>query len=188
MRSGAVVILSIGAKHMSQMPLTKYDYMIKALASDRADQSFRIAVLPRRSRRCRSVANAHCANAPNECLAVDAVAITDEVLRRALPAACLRENSPRKLIILCRYWPRGLPIYFSICVGAARGLSWFATDADDHAGRSARERIRPQGDVSLTERHDPQHFGRRHLPVRSPAQRVCVPNPLMSVEGQIETV
>src|SRR4051794_7681502 len=91
MRSGAVVILSVGAKHMSQMPLTKYDYMIKALASDRADQSFRIAVLPRRSRRCRSVANAHRANAPNECLAVDAVAITNEVLRRALPTESLRD-------------------------------------------------------------------------------------------------
>src|SRR3954471_19449469 len=72
-------------------PLTKYDYMIKALASDRADQSFRIAVLPRRSRRCRSVANAHRANAPNECLAVDAVAITNEVLRRALPTESLRD-------------------------------------------------------------------------------------------------
>src|SRR4051794_5064516 len=73
------------------MPLTKYDYMIKALASDRADQSFRIAVLPRRSRLCRSVANAHRANAPNECLAVDAVAITNEVLRRALPTESLRD-------------------------------------------------------------------------------------------------
>ena len=32
--------------------------IIKALELDRADQSFDIPVLPRRSRRCRSVANA----------------------------------------------------------------------------------------------------------------------------------
>src|SRR3954465_11402396 len=91
MRSGAVVILSIGAKHMSQMPLTKYDHMIKTLASDRADQSFRIAVLPRRSRRCRSVADADRANAPRKGLAVDPVAITNEILWRALPPTCLRD-------------------------------------------------------------------------------------------------
>ena len=40
------------------MPLAKHDHMIEALASDRADQSFSVTVLPRRSRRCRSVANA----------------------------------------------------------------------------------------------------------------------------------
>src|SRR3954466_1360487 len=88
---GAVVILLVRAQHMAQMPLAKYEHMIEALASDGADQSFSATVLPRRSRRCRSVANAHRANAPNGCLAVDAVAITNEVLRRALPTECLRD-------------------------------------------------------------------------------------------------
>src|SRR3954454_5496876 len=72
-----------------QMTLSEHDHMIKTLASDRADQTFDIAVLPRRSRRCRSVANAHRSNAARECLAVDAVPVADEILRRALPAACL---------------------------------------------------------------------------------------------------
>src|SRR3954451_19099582 len=71
------------------MTLAEHDHMINALASDGADQSFGTAVLPWRSRRCRSVANAHRANAARKCLAVDPIPITDEVLGRALPTACL---------------------------------------------------------------------------------------------------
>src|SRR6476619_4320479 len=90
---GAVVILLVRAQHMPQLPLAKHDHMIEALASDRADQSFSIAVLPRRSRRCRSVANAHRANAPRKCLAVDAVAIAiaNEVIRHRFPPASLAD-------------------------------------------------------------------------------------------------
>src|SRR6476660_4996781 len=71
--------------------LAKDDHMIEALASDRADPSFGIAVLPRRSRRCRSVANAHRANAARKCLAVDTVAITNEVVRHRFPPAGLAD-------------------------------------------------------------------------------------------------
>jgi hypothetical protein len=67
---------------MPHMALAKYNHMIEALASDGADQSFSITVLPWRSRRCRSVANAHRANAARKRLAVDTVAITNEVVRR----------------------------------------------------------------------------------------------------------
>src|SRR6478736_1560202 len=85
----AVVILLVRAQHMTQMPLAEHDHMVEALASDRADQSFSIAVLPRRSWRCRSVANAHRANAPRKGLTVDTVAITNEVIRHRLPPAGL---------------------------------------------------------------------------------------------------
>src|SRR4029079_7366191 len=88
---GAVVILLVRAQHMPQMPLARHDHMVEALASDGADQSFSIAVLPRRSRRCRSVANAHRANAPRKCLAVDAVAIANEVIWHRLPPAGLAD-------------------------------------------------------------------------------------------------
>ena len=54
----AVVILLVRAQHMPQMPLAEHDHMVEALASDGADQSFSVTVLPRRSWRCRSVANA----------------------------------------------------------------------------------------------------------------------------------
>src|SRR5689334_10956142 len=84
---GAVVTLLVRAQHMPQMPLAKHDHMIEALASDRADQSFSVTVLPRRSRRCRSVANAHRAETTRKCLAVDTVAITNEVIRHRLPPA-----------------------------------------------------------------------------------------------------
>src|SRR6478735_12779632 len=87
----AVVILLVRAQHMPQMLLAKHDHMIEAFASDRADQPFSVTVLPRRSRCCRSVANAHRANAPRKCLAVDTVAITNEVIRHRLPPAGLAD-------------------------------------------------------------------------------------------------
>src|SRR4051812_40576207 len=73
------------------MLLAEDDHMIKALASDRADRSFGIAVLPWRSRRCWSVANAHRSDAARKDLAVDPVPITDEIVWRALPTTCLRD-------------------------------------------------------------------------------------------------
>src|SRR3954454_1755018 len=91
MCSGAVVVLLVRAQQTTQMLLAEDDHMIDALASDRADQSLRMSVLPWRSRRCRSVANAHRPNAARKCLAIDAVSITDEVLRRALPPAGLAD-------------------------------------------------------------------------------------------------
>ena len=85
---GAVVILLVRAQ---QMPLAEHDHMIEAFASDRADQSFSVTVLPRRSRRCRSVANAYRANAARKCLAVNTVAITNEVVRHRFPPAGLAD-------------------------------------------------------------------------------------------------
>src|SRR3954451_13478270 len=86
MRSSDVVVFRIRAEHIAQMSLAEDEDVIKALPADRADQPFGMAVLPRRSRRCRSVANAHGANAPSERLAIDPIAITDKVLRRVLPS------------------------------------------------------------------------------------------------------
>src|SRR6478672_6014003 len=83
MRPRAVVVLLVGTQNMTQMPLANYDHVIEAFSSDRADQSFRIAVLPRRSQRCRSVANAP----SGKCLSVDAVPITNQIGRHCLPAA-----------------------------------------------------------------------------------------------------
>src|SRR5947209_16535820 len=93
MCSGTVVVMRVRAQHVAQMTLSEHDLMIKAFASDRADQSLGIAVLPKRSWRCRSVANAHRSNAALKCLAIDVVPITDEILRSALPATCLRDLS-----------------------------------------------------------------------------------------------
>src|SRR6476620_11442423 len=87
MCAGAVVILLVRAQHIPQMPLAEHDHMIEALASDRADQSFSVTVLPRRSWCCRSVANANRANAARKSLAIDTISITDEVYKHPFPAS-----------------------------------------------------------------------------------------------------
>src|SRR6476659_7752199 len=89
MRPRAVVVLLVGTQNMTQMPLANYDND----SSDRADQSFSVTVLQRRSRRCRSVANAHRAETTRKCLAVDTVAIKNEVIRHRLPPAGLADLS-----------------------------------------------------------------------------------------------
>ena len=48
MRSSDVVVFRIRAEHMAQMSLPEDEDVIKALPSDRADQPFDMAVLPRR--------------------------------------------------------------------------------------------------------------------------------------------
>ena len=65
--------------------------MIKTFASDGANQPFRVSVLPWRARRGRSVTNPDSAKTPFEYLAIDAVAIANEISRRTLPAASLCE-------------------------------------------------------------------------------------------------
>ena len=73
------------------MPLAEDDDMIKAFPSDRADQPFSMSILPWRSRRGWPVTNAHGAKTPGEYLAVDPVAIADDVPRCGFPAAGLGE-------------------------------------------------------------------------------------------------
>src|SRR6476619_445337 len=89
MCSGAVVVVRVRAQHMPQMALAEHDNMIKSLASDRADQSLGMTVLPRRSWRSRSVANAHRSKPTGICLAVNAVPITKQISRRGVPATGL---------------------------------------------------------------------------------------------------
>jgi hypothetical protein len=66
-------------KHMTQMPLAKYDDMIKAVPPDRTDDPFRASCLPRRARRDRPSANAHRRNAPSEDLAVRRIPVANKI-------------------------------------------------------------------------------------------------------------
>ena len=68
------------------------DDMVKTFPPDRANQPFRMAILPWRSRRG-PITNAHGAKPPFEYLAVDTVAIADDVSRHRLPAAGLGKLS-----------------------------------------------------------------------------------------------
>ena len=73
------------------MPLTKYDDMVKAFLSDRADQPLTIAILPWRSRRRWPIPNAHRPKTSDEDVAVDAVPIANEIAWPLLPAVSLRQ-------------------------------------------------------------------------------------------------
>src|SRR6266516_5700437 len=58
-RARLIVIRRIRSKNSPQVRLTKDQHSIQALAAHSADQAFRIAILPRRSRRDWSVADTH---------------------------------------------------------------------------------------------------------------------------------
>lgn len=93
MCSSAIVISQARKQNVGQMPLAQDHNVIKAFASDGADQPFAMSILPGRSRRGRPVADPHGAKTPCEYLAIDAVAITNEIVRRPFPTASLGELS-----------------------------------------------------------------------------------------------
>ena len=72
---------------MAQVSLAKDDDMVKTFPPDRANQPFRMAILPWRSWRGWTVANAHGGEPPGENFAIDRIAIADDVLRGPFPAA-----------------------------------------------------------------------------------------------------
>jgi len=68
-----IIICGIGSKNSLQVRLAEDDHLIQALAAQCADQTFSIAVLPRRLRRDRSIANVRvgsmlCENVPGQIL------------------------------------------------------------------------------------------------------------------------
>ena len=69
------------------MPLAEDDDMVETIPPDRADQPFRMSVLPWRAWRGWPVPNAHGAKPPGKNFAIDRVAIADNVVRRPFPAA-----------------------------------------------------------------------------------------------------
>lgn len=85
MRAATVVIVGVLFEDSSKMRLSKRDEVVGALATYRADEPFCKRILPRGSSRNRSVTDPHRAKAPFECLAVSAVAITDQVFRCPIP-------------------------------------------------------------------------------------------------------
>src|SRR5207244_605820 len=62
--------------------------MVDALASDRSDQPFGEAVLPRRAWGDGLVADAHGAQSVRDGSAIDAIPMTDQVARRLRPREC----------------------------------------------------------------------------------------------------
>jgi hypothetical protein len=68
------------------MPFAEHDNMVKTIPSDRADEPLRIAVLPWRPWRDRSIPYTHCSKPPDDDVAIDAITIANDILWRLLPA------------------------------------------------------------------------------------------------------
>jgi len=71
---------------MAQMPFAEHNNMVKTIPSDRTDESLRISVLPWRPRRNRSIPYTHCSKPLDDDIAIDAIPIANDILRRLLPA------------------------------------------------------------------------------------------------------
>jgi hypothetical protein len=69
------------------VPLAEDNDMVKTFPSDRANQPFRMAILPWRVWRGWPVTNAHSTKPPGEKFAVGPVVIADDVARCAFPAS-----------------------------------------------------------------------------------------------------
>src|ERR1700751_6307658 len=76
---------------MAKVPLAEHDNVVKTFPADRTDQPFGISVLPRRSRRGWPIPDAHRPKAADEDVAVDSIAVTDDVSRRYFPTTGLGE-------------------------------------------------------------------------------------------------
>jgi hypothetical protein len=73
------------------VPPAKDDDMVKAFPAERANQPFRMPVLPGRARRDGAVTNAHGPEPPGENFAVNRVTIPNQVFGRLFPTASLGE-------------------------------------------------------------------------------------------------
>src|SRR3979409_1496928 len=90
MSSDLVVIASMGFQGPTQMRLAPNHHVIQTLPSNRSDQPFGKAILPRRGWCGRLVPDAHGAQSARDDAAIDLVAIADEVVRSLIPGKCLR--------------------------------------------------------------------------------------------------
>jgi hypothetical protein len=81
-RARLIVICCIRTENSPQVRLTKDQQSVQALAAHGADKAFRIAILPRRSRRDWSVADTHGPQPGCEDMSVGLVIIAHQISRR----------------------------------------------------------------------------------------------------------
>src|SRR3981189_2551809 len=90
MSSNLVVIASIGFQDPTQMRLAPNHPMIQTLPSNRSDQPFGKAILPRRSWCGRLVPDAHGAQSARDNVALALVPIPGQIVRSFIPRKGLR--------------------------------------------------------------------------------------------------
>src|SRR6478672_7316218 len=71
---------------MAEMSFAEHNNMVKTIPSDRADEPLRVSVLPGRPWRDRPIPYTHCSKPLDDNLAIDAIAIANDISRRLLPA------------------------------------------------------------------------------------------------------
>src|SRR6266436_5980757 len=55
MRAYLIIVFQVRQQHMSEVPLSEHNNVVKAFPSDRTDQPFGTSILPRGAWRCRPV-------------------------------------------------------------------------------------------------------------------------------------
>src|SRR5437764_10932429 len=90
MNSAFIIIGGERDEDPTQVCLREHEQVIDALPPDGADQSFRKAILPRRTGRDRLVANAHGAQAAGDNRTVNGVTLADQVAWGLVPRETLR--------------------------------------------------------------------------------------------------
>src|SRR3979411_571279 len=101
MRAYLIVIVSIGFQDPTQMHLAQDNDVVHALASDRSDQPFGKAILPRRGWCSGLVPDAHGTQSARDDAAIDPGPIADEIVRSLIPGKCLR-------YLTCNPFSRGI--------------------------------------------------------------------------------
>src|SRR5260221_14604611 len=71
---------------MAEMSFAEHNNMVKTIPSDRADEPLRVSVLPGRPWRDRPIPYTHCSKPLDENLAIDAIAIANDIPGGLLPA------------------------------------------------------------------------------------------------------
>jgi hypothetical protein len=92
-----IVIFLIRNEQMPKMSLTEDDNVVKTIPSDRADEPLHIPVLPGRLSRDRSIPDAHRSKPPDECSAIRAIAIANDVAWWLVPATGLSQLTGKPL-------------------------------------------------------------------------------------------
>src|SRR6202140_79424 len=91
MRAYLIIIFEVRQQHMSEVPLSEHNNVVKAFPSDRTDQPFGISILPRGAWRRWSVANAHRSKSSDEDIAIGPIAIADQIVGSPFPAESFRD-------------------------------------------------------------------------------------------------
>src|SRR5882672_8542049 len=90
MRAYLIIIFQVRQQHMSEVPLSEHNNVVKAFPSDRTDQPFGTSILPRGAWRRWSVANAHRSKSSDEDIAIGPIAIADQIVGNLFPAESFR--------------------------------------------------------------------------------------------------